>query len=65
VPYSILDSTGNLVDAFSYRAAALDCLASIAQAELQSAREVFLLTQEDDSNAVGETAYASSVSVLA
>jgi hypothetical protein len=35
--YSIFDSTGNLVDAFTDRAAALDCLAGIAQAEPESA----------------------------
>ena len=63
--YSIFDSTGNLVDAFNDRAAALDCLAGIAQAEPQSASEVFLIAQDDDGNTVGETVYASSVSVPA
>jgi hypothetical protein len=33
VTYSIFDTTGNLVDAFTDRAAALACLAGIAQAE--------------------------------
>jgi hypothetical protein len=32
--YSIVDSTGNLVNAFNDRATALDCLAGIAQAAL-------------------------------
>lgn len=63
--YSIFDTTGNLVDAFSDRASALDCLAGIAQAEPESAHEVFLLAQDDDGNTVGETIYASSVSVPA
>jgi hypothetical protein len=63
--YSIFDRTGNLVDAFNDRAAALDCLAGIAQPEPQSASEVFLTAQDDDGNTVGETVYASSVSVPA
>jgi hypothetical protein len=63
--YSIFDSTGNLVDAFNDRAAALDCLAGIAQAEPESAAEVFLIAQDDNGNTVGETVYASSVSVPA
>jgi hypothetical protein len=63
--YSIFDSTGNLIDAFSERAAALDCLAGIAQAEPESAGEVFLIAQDDDGNTVGDTVLASSVSVPA
>jgi hypothetical protein len=63
--YSIFDSTGNLVDAFNDRAAALDCLAGIAQAEPESATEVFLIAQDDNGNTVGDTVYASSVSVPA
>jgi hypothetical protein len=48
-------------------AAALGCLAGIAQAEpeSESASEVFLIAQDDDGNTVGETVYASSVSVPA
>jgi hypothetical protein len=61
--YSIFDSTGNLIDAFPDRAAALDCLAGIAQAEPESAADVFLIAQDDDGNTVGGTVYASSVSV--
>lgn len=45
--------------------AALDCLAGIAQAEPESATEVSLIAQDDDGNTVGETVYASSVSVPA
>jgi hypothetical protein len=63
--YSIFDSTGNLIDAFTERAAALDCLTGIAQAEPESATEVFLVAQDNDGNTVGETVYASSVSVPA
>lgn len=63
--YSIFDSSGNLVDAFSERAAALDCLAGIAQAEPDAADDVYLVAQDDDGNIVGETVYASSVSVPA
>jgi hypothetical protein len=62
--YSIFNSTGNLIDTFNDRAAALDCLAAIAQAEPESAVNVFLIAQDDDGNMVGETVYASSVSVL-
>lgn len=63
--YSIFDSTGNLIDALTVRAAALDCLAGIAQAELKSASEVFLIAQDKDGNTVGEIVYASSASVPA
>lgn len=63
--YSIFDTAGNLIDAFTERAAALDRLAGIAQAEPESAGEVFLLAQDDEGNTVGETVYASAVSVPA
>ena len=63
--YSIFDSTGNLVDAFDERSAALDRLAAIAQAEPDAADEVYLVAQDADGNIVGETIYASSVSVPA
>jgi hypothetical protein len=63
--YSIFDSSGNLVDAFTERAAALDCLAGIAQAEPEAANDVYLIAQDDAGNIVGETIYASSVSVPA
>ena len=61
--YSIFDPTGNLIDAFTDRAAALDCLAGLAQAEPESASEVFLIAQDDAGATVGETSFASSVSV--
>jgi hypothetical protein len=61
--YSIFDSTGNLVDAFTHRVAALDCLAGIAQTEPEHASEVFLIAQDGDGNTVGETMYASPVSM--
>lgn len=63
--YSIFDSTGNLVDAFTERGAALDCLAGIAQAEPEAADEVYLVAQDEAGNIVGETIYASAVSVPA
>jgi|AntDryMetagUQ255_1029468.scaffolds.fasta_scaffold02523_3 hypothetical protein len=63
--YSIFDTTGNLVEAFTERGAALDCLAGIAQAEPDAADEVYLVAQDDTGNIVGETVYASSVSVPA
>lgn len=63
--YSIFDTTGNLIDAFSERAAALDRLAGIAQAEPETAAEVFLIAQDDQGNTVGETVFASAISVPA
>jgi len=63
--YSIFDTTGNLVEAFIERGAALDCLAGIAQAEPAAADKVYLVAQEDTGNIVGETVYASSVSAPA
>ena len=63
--YSIFDTTGNLVEAFTERGAALDCLAGIAQAEPAAADAAYLVAQDDAGNIVGETVYASSVSVPA
>lgn len=63
--YSIFDSTGNLVDAFTDRDAALDCLAGIAQDEPEAANEVYLVTQDSDGRVVGEPLYASAVSAPA
>jgi hypothetical protein len=63
--YSIFDSSGNLIDAFTDRAAALACLAGIAQAERSLAAEVFLIAQNETGGTVGETVFASSVSVPA
>jgi hypothetical protein len=63
--YPIFDGTGNLIDAFTDCGAALDCLASIAQAEPDVADEVFLIAQAADGTIVGDMVYASSVSVPA
>lgn len=63
--YSIFDATGNLVEAFTDRATALDSLAKIAQADSHAAAEVYLVAQDDAGNIVGDTVYASSVSVPA
>ena len=45
--YSIFDTTGNLVEAFTERGAALGYLARIAQAEPDAADEVYLIAQHD------------------
>ena len=55
--YSIFDSTGNLIDAFSDRAAALDCLA--ARGEPEAAAQVFLIEQVNDGNTAGESIFAA------
>lgn len=62
--YSIFDGAGNLIDAFTERAAALNCLAWIAQAEPESAGGMFLIAQDDAGNTVDETIYASAVPTL-
>lgn len=61
--YSIFESTGNLIDAFMERAAALEFLARIAQTEPDAANEVYLVTQDEDGKIVGETVDAAAVSV--
>ena len=61
--YSIFDSTGNLVDAFEDRDAAV-ALTDIVRAEPGSADEVFLVAQDDEGH-VGETIYGSSLHVTA
>ncbi len=63
--YSIFDTTGNLVDAFSERTAALNCLAEIARSEPEAADDVCLIAQDDAGRIVGETIYGSSVSTPA
>jgi hypothetical protein len=55
--YSIFDGCSNLLDAFTDRAAALDCLADISHSE----PEVFLIAQDGHGNTVGATVYAASV----
>jgi hypothetical protein len=59
--YSIFDSTGNLVDAFEERDAAIAALRAIVQAEPDAADEVFIVAQDDEGNMVGETMYGSSL----
>lgn len=63
VTYSIFDGTGNLIDAFSDRGAALDCLAGIAHAEPDTADHVFLIAQSAAGDSVGATVLGSSVSI--
>ena len=62
--YSIFTSTGNLVDAFDDRDAAVAALTGIVRAEPESADEVFLVAQDDEGQ-VGETIYGSSLHVTA
>ena len=61
--YSIFDSTGNLVDAFDDRDAAVAALTGMVRAEPESADEVFLVAQDDDGHV--ETIYGSSLHVTA
>jgi hypothetical protein len=59
--YSIFDSTGNLIDAFDDHAAALNCLAGIAQAEPPSASQVFLIAQGEDGVVLDGALHLSSL----
>jgi hypothetical protein len=59
--YSIFDSTGNLVDAFEERDAAVAALKAIVRAEPGAADHVFMVAQDDEGNMVGETIYGSSL----
>lgn len=62
--YSIFDSSGNLVDAFDDRDAAVAALTDIVRAEPESADDVFLVAQDDEGH-MGETLYGSSLHVTA
>lgn len=53
--YSVLNRTGNLVDAFTERAPALECLATIARAEPEAAGEAHPVAQDATGAIVGET----------
>lgn len=63
--YSIFGSTGNLVDAFTDRAAALDGLAEITRATPESMGHAFLIVQDAHGHTVGRTVFASTASMLA
>lgn len=63
--YSIFDSTGNLVDAFDRRDAAIAALKAIVQAEPDAADEVFMVAQDDEGKMVGDTIYGSSLPAAA
>ena len=63
--YSIFDTTGNLVDAFDDRDAAVAALTAIVRAEPEAGDEVFLVAQDDQGEFVGETIYGSSLHVTA
>jgi hypothetical protein len=58
--YSILDSPGNLVDAFEQRDPAVAALRAIVQVEPEAA-DVVMVAQEDEGEMVGETIYWSSL----
>jgi hypothetical protein len=63
--YPIFDASGNLVDAFDDRDAALAALTTIVRTEPDAADDVFLVAQDDAGNMVGETIYGSSLHVTA
>ncbi|MBV9007066.1 MAG: hypothetical protein JO181_20530 [Solirubrobacterales bacterium] len=63
--YSVFDSTGNLVDAFDDRAAAIAALKAIVKTEPDAADDMFLVAQDEDGKFVGETVYGSSLHVTA
>jgi hypothetical protein len=63
--FSIFDSSGNLIDAFNHRGAALDRLAAIAQAERAAADATYLIAQDSRGDVVGGPVYASAVAVPA
>ena len=60
--YSIFVGTGNLIDAFDDRDAAVAALTEIVRTEPDSADEVFLVAQDDEGH-MGETVYGSSLHV--
>lgn len=53
--YSIFVGTGNLIDVFDDRDAAVAALTDIVRAEPEAADDVFLVAQDDEGNFVGET----------
>lgn len=59
--YSIFHSTGNLVDAYEERDAAIAALRAIVHSEPEAPDEVFMVAQDDEGNMVGETMYGSSL----
>lgn len=63
--YSIFNSTGNLVDAFEERDAAIAALRAIVKAEPDAADSVFVVAQDEEGNMVGETIYGSSLPAAA
>lgn len=63
--YSIFSGTGNLIDWFDNRDAAIAALTAIVKAEPDAADDVFLVAQDDDGTFVGETIYGSSLPAAA
>lgn len=62
--YSIFVGTGNLIDAFDDREAAVAALIDIVRGEPESADEVFSVAQDDEGH-MSETVYGSSLHVTA
>jgi len=58
--YSIFDSTGNLIDAFGQRDAAVMALRALVQTEPQAADDVFLVAQNDEGEMVGDAIYGGA-----
>jgi hypothetical protein len=63
--YSIFDSTGNLVDSFDDRAAALKCLVLTDQPGSGSASEAVLVAQREDDDTIYEITHGSSAPLTA
>ncbi len=63
--YSIFSSTGNLIDAFDNRDAAVAALSAIVRADPDAADDVFLVAQDDLGKFVGDTIDGSSLSPAA
>lgn len=61
VTYSIVDETGNLVDAFDDHDVAVAALAAMVKAEPTTADDLFLVSQNEDGEFVGETLYGSTL----
>jgi hypothetical protein len=63
--YSIFDGSGNLMDAFDDRDAAVAALGAIVKADPEAADAVFLVTQDDAGHFVGDAVYGSSLHAAA
>lgn len=59
--FAILDSTGNLVESFDDRTAALSKLEEIVSTEPEAAEELALFTYDVDGEPVGQAEIAADV----